>query len=573
MLGALALAGTSPLTAASPASAASPERSKPEYQVIAREVYVPMDDGVRLAATIGFPSNDGKTIAPGRFPAIATMTPYSKDVSSPSSFFVSRGYVHALVDVRGAGASEGSLSGNYFSPREQRDGYDLIEWLADQPWSTGRVGMTGGSYLGITQYLTAELEPPHLRAIAPQMAHSDLYRDATYHGGILSAFFGAQYMAVQGGPGLLSGPQEPTNPETAFAVKPEQIRDYRIALDYLARTHFDDFYAARSPITHVARIKVPTLVIDGWFDGFIRGASEMFPAITAPKRLWIDPYPHKGARSDFYNPAGYSAKDSVSRGILVWFDRYLKGVPLRKAKPVKLYVMGRDRYLTARKWPLPQTEWTKLYLGRDSRLTKEQPPAGEASYLSRPEAGWTNTLSRDGNMGASPYLPLDQAAETNEGLHWDTARLTRPMTLIGPLALHLAAASSASRTDWVVKISDVAPDGTASLLTLGFLRASQRALDAARSVPWRPFHPHDRDVPLEPGRTYPFEIEVWPTGIELQPGHRLRLALTSSDTPNHLAGSIRVDQADPSRLELAPNPPALNTIKLGPSYLLAPVIP
>jgi putative CocE/NonD family hydrolase len=501
------------------------------------------------------------------------MTPYSKDLSAPSGFFVSRGYVHALVDIRGAGASEGSLAGNYFSPREQRDGYDLIEWLAAQPWSTGKVGMMGGSYLGITQYLTAEHQPPHLRAIAPQMALSDLYRDATYHGGILSAFFGAQYLAVQGGPALLSGPQEPNDPGTAFAVKVNQVKDYRIALDYLAKTHFDQFYAERSPITHVDRIHVPTLVIDGWFDGFIRGASEMFPRIRAPKRLWIDPYPHKGAKSDFYNPAGYPLKDSVSRGVLVWFDRYLKGVPLKRAKPVKLYVMGRDRYLTARSWPLPQTSWKRMYLGSGSRLSEDQPRGGEASYATQPLAGWTNTLSRDGNMAASPYLPLDQSYESGEGLHWDTAPAKRPLTLIGPLALHLEASSSASRTDWVAKLSDVSPDGTATLLSLGLLRGSQRALDPSRSLPWRPFHPHDADAPLEPGRTYPFDIEIWPTGIELQPGHRLRLQLTSSDTPNHLAGSVQLDPADPTKLELYPNPPALNTVKLGPSYLLAPVIP
>jgi putative CocE/NonD family hydrolase len=240
---------------------------------------------------------------------------------------------------------------------------------------------------------------------------------------------------------------------------------------------------------------------------------------------------------------------------------------------VKLYVMGRDRYMTARQWPLAQTNWTRMYLDRDSHLSTDRPPAGESSYLTRPETGWTNTLSRDGNMAASPYLPLDQANESQEGLHWDTRPAREPLTLVGPLALHLEASSSATRTDWVVKVSDVSPDGTASLLTLGFLRASQRALDSAKSLPWRPFHPHDADLALEPGRTYPFDIEVWPTGIELQPGHRLRLQLASSDTPNHLAGSVRLDTADPSRLELSPNPPALNTVKLGPSYLLAPVIP
>jgi putative CocE/NonD family hydrolase len=168
---------------------AAPAIARADYQMVTRDVYVPMDDGVRLAVTLGLPSNDGATPAPGRFPVILTMTPYSRQAGGLTPKLVGHGYVHAVADIRGAGGSEGNLNDNYFSPREQRDGYDLVEWLGTQPFSTGKVGMAGGSYLGIIQYLTAEQRPPHLAAIAPAVALSDLYREATYHGGILSQFF------------------------------------------------------------------------------------------------------------------------------------------------------------------------------------------------------------------------------------------------------------------------------------------------------------------------------------------------------------------------------------------------
>jgi putative CocE/NonD family hydrolase len=556
---------------AAPAAAARQER-KPTYRVIEQDVFIPMDDGVKLAATIGLPSKDGRTVAPGRFPPILTMTPYGKDLSSPIDYFVSRGYVHAVADIRGAGASEGNLDDNYFSPREQRDGAALIEWLARQPWSNGRVGMVGGSYEGITQYLAAEQQPPHLKAIVPSMSLGDLYREATYHGGILSQFFGAQYLAVQGGPGLFSGFNEPSEYDQVIPAKVDQAQSDPIAFDYLARNTYDAWYRERSPIERVEKIRAAVLVYDGWFDGFIRGASEMYPAIRSPKRLWIDPYPHKGPRGFPFNPAGYEEQHSLLRGALVWLDRYLKGIKRPNAKPVKVFVMGRDRYLLARRWPVEGTEWTRLYLKPGGGLGFGAPRKATASYPTNPHAGWTNTFSRHGNLAATPYYPADQTLERGEGLVFETPALRTPLTLAGPLALHMDASSSASRTDWFVKLSDVAPDGEATLITEGYLRATFRALDHAKSLPWRPYHPHDREVALEPGRFYPFEIEVWPTANEFRRGHRLRIQIVSADSPNHAAGSARVDRDDPSTFQFEPNPAAINTVRLGPSYLLAPRI-
>src|SRR6476646_4418003 len=183
------------------------------YKTVAQEEMVTMDDGVQLASTVTFPSVDGNAPAPGRFPVVVEMTPYGRDGvcgCTPGADLASRGIIGAVVDVRGSGGSGGSLKDNYFSPREQRDGYELVEYYGTRPYSSGRVGMTGGSYLGITQYLAAEQQPPHLSVITPEVALSDLYREGYTHDGIPNFFFDAQYLGVQQPAGYTGVNTDPT---------------------------------------------------------------------------------------------------------------------------------------------------------------------------------------------------------------------------------------------------------------------------------------------------------------------------------------------------------------------------
>lgn len=562
-------------------SAAGYQSSKPIYSMVTAEARIPMDDGVELAATVGFPSKDGSKRATGRFPVVVTLTPYGKDLTSPSSYLVTRGYVVAVVDIRGAGQSGGDLSDNYFSPREQRDGYFVVEWLARQSWSNGRVGMYGGSYQGITQYLTAAQQPPHLKAIVPDMALGDLYRDATYHGGLLSQFFGAQYLAVQGGPGLGSGLHRPDLYPGILATKATQASGDPIAFDYLAHNTDDRFYRERAPVRLASRIRVPVLIHDGWFDGFIRGASEMWRVLSARRgvetRLWVDPTPHKGAQSTQYNPSGYpsSALGDFAAARLEFFDRHLKGFRTPPRPRVHLFRMGDDRYHDGASWPPAGVRYTRYYASA-AGLTTKKPAVGSGSYASNPTDGWTTTMSRHGNLGASTYQPLDQSLEPAAGLVWRTPALTKALPLCGPIAVDLAAASTASETSWVVRVSDVQPDGSALLLTEGYLRASHRALDPKQSRPERPYHPHLKPTPITPNAVTRYAIELWPTCIELAKGHRLQVQLTSDDFPNHAPGTVRVDRDDPSRLEVVPDQPAVQTVRYGgpqPTSILLPVLP
>jgi putative CocE/NonD family hydrolase len=180
------------------------------------------------------------------------------------------------------------------------------------------------------------------------------------------------------------------------------------------------------------------------------------------------------------------------------------------------------------------------------------------------------TFDQYGTVAASPYIPLDQRLAEEAGLTWRTPPLGKPMTLSGESALHLVAASTARDTDWFAKLSDVAPDGSESIITEGFLRASHRRLSSRRSTRTRPWHPNTRPQPIEPGGNYPYDLAIWPTAYELERGHRLQLRLTSYDFPTHLPGTLIADPARSTRTSFRPLPPARNTVRLGgahPSFL------
>ena len=584
------------------------------YQTVSRYLTIKMGDGVRLGATITFPSKDGSRPAPGKFPVVLSMTPYGRDgvCGCPDqTMYPSRGIVSAVVDVRGTGGSEGNLDGNYFSPREQRDGYELVEWLGTRRWSTGKVGMYGGSYLGITQYLTAELQPPHLAAIAPEVALSDVYRDAYTYDGIPDFFFDTQYNAVQGAPGLVSGNVGEggasnsgfdTDPAsqldgllTTTSAKQAQAQSRPVAFDYLARPNDDPWYHQRSPYYRVDRIQVPVLIIDGWRDGaFVRGAFEMYQHLSQRRgvetRIDVNACTHKGCGAPFdpmHDANGYDNFPAIEFDFL---SHHLRGTREHPGPRVAFQLQPSGPYQSATQWPPTGTDFTRYYL--TSTNTTGQPLTGEgslgsltttrpahpstASYFTDPLAGYSTALDSYGTIAISPYIPLDQRTEDEQGLTWRTAAAKHPMRLAGPIQLHLRASSSADDTDFVVHISDVAPDGSESLITEGALRASHRAVDRHRSSTGSPYHRDDKPAALKPGHAYDFDIAVIPTAYELAPGHSLQLRLTTDDFPTRLPAIVELHVDDPSRTSVTPMPPAINTVKQGgsdPSWLLVPLVP
>ena len=578
VLGLLAmLAGVSSARADAPVPGSLPPATYPA--TYSEQQWITMDDGVKLGATITFPSKTGNAPAPGRFPVILSMTPYGRDggcACAPANDFALRGFAVAVVDVRGTGGSQGNLDGNYFSPREARDGYDLVEYLGTRPWSTGKVGMSGGSYVGIVQYKTAETDPPHLAAIAPDEALADIYNDAYAPGGIVSLSFDAQYLAVQGGPGLLTPNTDASMVPGTITAKEQQATGRQIAFDYLANPFDDAFYAERSPITQVAKIDVPVFVEDGWRDAFQAGDIRMFQALEGrhvPTYLNIGPCTHKGCGGEFAPTDNPPNQDNVEAQEMVFDQKYLMGMNVPDLPRVRLYDQQASGYIDTSAWPPPQTSFEREYIGPGSiSATPAKPATG--TYFTNPSAGFSMSLDQQGTVAASPYVPTDQRLEEGQGLTWRTPVLSKPLTLAGPIALHLVAASSASDTDWFAKISDVAPDGTESIVAEGQLRASLRA-QAPGSTPEQPLETLTNPQPLTPGRFYDFDIAIAPTAYRFAPGDRLQLRLTSNNLPNGLPGTLYLNPSDPTASPFVPLSPANNTVRYGGTdgtSLLLPIV-
>jgi putative CocE/NonD family hydrolase len=542
-----------------------------------RQQWITMDDGIKLGATITFPSENGSAPAPGRFPVILSMTPYGRDGicgCAPAPDFAARGFAVAVVDVRGTGGSQGNLDQNYFSPREARDGYDLVEYLGTQPWSTGKVGMSGGSYVGITQYKTAVTDPPHLAAIAPDEALADIYNDGYAPGGIVSGSFDAQYIAVQGGPGLLTPNTDPSMTSGTITAKAQQATSRPIALDYFENPFEDQFYWERSPITQVSKIRVPVFAEDGWRDAFEAGNIRMFQALERRRGvatyLNVGPCTHKGCGGEFAPTVDPPGQDNVEAQEIVFDQKYLMGMNVPELPRVRLYDQQANGYVNTTSWPPPQTTFVRANLGQGTlsstgsgtgTISTARPRAATARYFTNPAAGFSMSLDEQGTVAATPYVPTDQRLEDEQGLTWRTDALKQPLTLAGPIALHLVAASSASDTDWYAKISDVAPNGTESIVTEGQLRASLRAL-ARGSTAEEPLETLTTPQPLTPGRFYDFDIAIAPTGYTFAKGDRLQIRLTSNNLPNGVPGTIDLDPSNPGRL-FTPLPPAFNTVRFG----------
>ena len=567
-----ALAETAPPRELPPASYAA---------TYSEQRFIRMDDGVELGATITFPSQNGTEPAPGHFPVVLNMTPYGRDAGCAcdnATNYATRGFALAVVDVRGTGGSQGNLDQNYFSRREARDGYELVEFLGTQPWSNGKVGMSGGSYLGIMEYLTAEEDPAHLAAIVPNEALADIYNDAASPGGILSSFFDSQYLGLQGTLGLSGANTEPSMIPGTLEAKYEQATGRSIAFDYLENPYNDSFYYERSPITRVAKIRVPVFVLDGWRDAFVGGDIRMFEHLErrtgVETLLNIGPCTHKGCGPPFDPEDEPPGIDNIEAQEQQFFQRHLMGMEVPSLPRVRVYDQQAGAYVNTTAWPSPTTKFKREYLSGEA-LAPKLPAQASASYVTDPAAGLSMAFDQQGTVAITPYIPIDQRVEEEQGLTWRTPALSRPLTLDGPIALHLVASSSATNTDWFAKVSDVAPDGTQSIVAEGQLRASLRAL-ARGSSPKQPLQTLTTPEALEPGKSYDYEIAIAPTAYQFAAGHRLQLRVTSYNMPNALPGTLDFNGREPAASSFVPLPPATNTVRFGGldgSSLLVPVAP
>jgi predicted acyl esterase len=432
--------------------------------------------------------------------------------------WVPDGYACLRVDARGSGRSPGYL--DPWSPRETIDIYHCIEWAAAQDWCDGKVGMNGISYFAMNQWFVAEHQPPHLAAICVWEGAADWYRDVVRHGGIYSQFcdnlFPRAFHRVQNGLGerglrsavtgeWVSGPR--TLPE-------QELKRNRIDIGKFILDHPFADPASRERTADFSKIKLPLLSSANWggqglhprgnFEGFLQAASE---------QKWLEV--HGDAHwSHFYSDYGLDLQKRFFAKFLKGDDAAWDGQPkvlLQVRHPGERFVARGEN-----EWPLNRTQWTKFYLQPDG-------------------------------MGFGPVEPQTDATLSfealGEGLTFSTPPLQEPLEITGPVAAKLLLSSSTQDADLflVLQVFDengaevtfIGSNDPRTPVGIGWLRASHRKLDAARTLPYRPYHSHDEAWPLQPNQPVELDIEIWPTSIVVPRDYTLRLSVRGKDYEHH----------------------------------------
>lgn len=579
-----------------PANLTWPTYDRPVENTTVTETDVPitMSDGIVLRANVVRPDKEGQ------FPVIVELTPYNKNgaVAQAYPYLTTRGYVQVTVDVRGTGSSQGSWDS--FGPSEQRDGYETVEWAAQQPWSDGKVGMIGPSYMGIMQILTAGQKPPHLKSIFAIVPMADGYRDITLSGGQVNTAFIPLWLGLVSGTAIVppeyaldGNPADLVQAFTTMLSHASGIANFQAntVLNSMAggdNVYDGPFWKTRSPMELDDQIDVPTFIIGGLHDLFQRGEPMHYERLRnrVTTKLLIGPWTHVTASTGA--PLGGGPGIGLPRdGVpdydhiaLQWFDQYLKGMDVHadQLPPVTYYNWGDEKFETQADWPLPTLAPSRQYFHAGGTLDGNLPAADEASDLwaQQPVSGICTQSTGQWTAGAGDALPCDTDDRVNEAseVTFTTARLDQELRFQGPLLAHLWLSTTASDAVVSVRVTDVGPDdgagGASKELTAGWLAASFRVVDPAKSRVVRgellqPWHPFTRDSVLEvpsDGSPMELDVEIFPTNATILPGHALRVAVGPSDFPhatpptpqlaNTLGGLVTLlhDAAHPSYVTL-----------------------
>ena len=553
-----------------------------------KDVQITMSDGIKLDSDVIRPS------APGKYPVLVEQTPYNKSLVDSSTtfgdntYFAQRGYVVVIVDVRGTGSSEGQWQS--FDDREQRDGYEVTQWAASQPWSDGKVGLFGPSYMGLNQILTAAQHPNGLKAIFPVVPMADGYRDITYSGGSLNTGFIPLWLGLVTAGSLAppeyaadGNPNDLVQAVTELAGHVTGVGGFQLNAVVNGATGGDEaydgpFWKTRSPIEVVDRIKVPTFVVGGLHDLFQRGEPLIYERLKrrVNTRLLVGPWTHVDASTGAGLP-GNGVPESLSQMELRWFDHYLKGMKTKLGQIPKVtqWAWGDNRFETQRDWPDPRLAPSRQYLRAGKTLSVHKPTTNEPSdqYVQNPVAGICTESTSQWTAGLGGQIPCttDNSGDeaTNGGVSYTTAPLKRNLRIDGPILANLWLSTTRPDAVATVRVLDVGPDGKATDLTDGWLTASFRKNDPSRSryvrgrllQPWHPFT-KDSVLPVTSGEPMRLPIEVFPTNAVIAKGHSLRLDVEGGDFPhqlpplpialNELGGTVQVlhDPQHPSYIEL-----------------------
>jgi len=515
------------------ANAQNMDGSQWEFPETLKTIYhhgVEMRDGVELATDVYLPEGEGK------FPTLLVRDMYSNGTSAGrqryAKFATANGYAFVFQSVRGRYDSGGNWY-PYFP--EINDGDDTISWIANQPWSDGKVGMFGTSYLASVQWLAALNRNPALVAIIPAMSPGNYYRDVAYPGGAFSLLSRARWgIGLAGSRTSTMFPVDWINEIDHLPIVSlgESLGfDVRHFQDWLKHPSYDAYWEPVNLEKRASEMIVPSLNIGGWYDVFLRSTLGSYQTMTTEaasesardgQRLIIGPWPHGWNASSRTGDQefGEDSLIEIEPLYLEWFDYWMKDGPEPGGAKIRIFVMGENVWRDEAEWPLARTDYQSYFLHNDGSLSKEEPSsnARPKSYDYDP-ADPVPTLG--GNiMEPSLRGPYDQAPldGRDDVLRFTTSPFTEKTEITGPIRAEIYAASTAVDTDFMAKLVVVKPDGEAFNLVDGVIRAQYReGFEEPRLI--------------EPGKIYKYDIDLWATSYVLSPGDRLRVDITSSNFP------------------------------------------
>jgi putative CocE/NonD family hydrolase len=503
-------------------------------------VYMTTRDGAKLASYVARP------VGPGPFGVVMQRTPYTRILHPAGRFWASRGYIFVAQHVRGRDVSDGKDFGDYDT--DVYDGFDAVEWAARLPGANGRVGLIGHSDEGRLAWYAAVSAPPHLAALAPSAATGDPWRIVPYEDMVFSPINVAWACLMRA-----RRLQDVSDLDIGSALThlplsdlPQKLGCGQVPLwdRWLAHPMLDAYWRAHAVSTNIARVKAPVLQISGWYDDS-RGPIDYTNALNKVSghpfvRLVMGPGAHKGV--DYVaGEFGPQSRVDTRRLQLRWFDHYLLGRDngVDREPPVDIFVFGDNAWRKEAAWPLARAVPTKWYLasggrantsGGDGALDTVPPTPSTADATSRSAPADTFTYDP---ANPTPYLIDSRELETSlnedftalnasrrDALVFTSKPVTKPVEVTGQMSATLWAASDAKDTDWNVMLLDVFPDGHAERVQDGVARARFRG-------------GFDKEIPLTPGKVERYDIDLWFTSRVFEPGHRVRVAVSSALFPKY----------------------------------------
>lgn len=545
------------------------------------DVKVPMPDGVALSTDVYLPAAGGPS------PVVLIRTPYGNNTEpliARAQFLADHGYACVIQDCRGRWDSEGSYAPFH---GEAEDGQVTHQWIGQQPWSNGKIGTTGGSYLGMTQWLAAPQGSEHLLCMVPRVTPCNFWESFLVNG-VLQ--FGVLITWGSRTHGRTAQAIDHYNWSEIFGTLP--LRDVPQAAgrqlpfwgEWLEHFSHDDYWQSISNDDKWEHIQAPALNMGGWFDLYSKATFDNFnglrqhggSAAARQSKLIVGPWPHRLSTDTKTGDVDFGLQSLVDLDAeeLRWFDYWLKGVDngIASEPPLRIFIMGSNVWRNEQEWPLARTDWQRWYLHSgggattlrgDGALSPEDPGDEDADHyvydpaFPAPTTGGPNCCSPH----IVPWGPYDQRAVEMRAdvLCYTSAPLEADLEITGPITVVLYATTDGPDTDWTAKLVDVAPNGYAMSLCDGIVRARYRN---GRGAP----------VLITPGEVYQYEIDLAVTANVFRAGHHLRVEISSSNFPR-FDRNLNTGHDLGTATELRPAHQTVHHSRSYPSHVVLPVIP